>query len=201
MAGAGTVRAERYGRIVRDEATRAARRARGQSADPLACIVSGRVALDCELPLLATPGAPVAIVTASQASLPPCAARVEYVRAERDGLLDLPAALRALRERFGVRSLLCEGGPHLNAHLLGGGLVDELFLSVAPKVAGGDVASGEALRIVSGPALEHAVELKLLAALESDSYLFLRYGVRAPEDVSRAEGASRETTLRTSLAS
>jgi riboflavin-specific deaminase-like protein len=201
MAGAGTVRAERYGRIVRDEAARAARRKRGLTAEPLACIVSRRLALDCELPLLATPEARVAIITPSQASLPACAARVEYVRAGREGVLDLPAALRDLRERLGVRSLLCEGGPHLNASLLAASLVDEIFLSIAPKLAGGDAAGGEALRIVAGRGLERPVELQLRAVLESESNLFLRYCVRAPERVSRAEGASRETTPRTSLAS
>src|SRR5439155_764044 len=81
-----------------------------------------------------------------------CAARIEYIRCVRDGLLDLPASLAALHDRFAVRTLLCEGGPHLNSHLLAEGLVDELFLTVAPKVAGGDPASGESLRIVAGPA-------------------------------------------------
>jgi riboflavin biosynthesis pyrimidine reductase len=201
MAGAGTVRTERYGRIVAQESARQLRRRRGLSEEPLACIFSERLALDCELPLLATPQAHVAIITSSEASLPACAARVEYIRCMRDGLLDLPAALAALRERFGVRTLLCEGGPHLNSHLFAAGLVDELFLTVAPMLAGADPADGEALRILAGPALEQPVELELRAVLESESQLFLRYGVRAPERVSRAELVSRETTSSTSLAS
>ena len=201
MAGAGTMRTERYGRIIAQESRRQLRRSRGLSEEPLACIVSGRLALDCELPLLSTPQAHVAIITTSQASLTGCAARIEYIRCVRDGLLDLPASLAALHDRFAVRTLLCEGGPHLNSHLLAAGLVDELFLTVAPKLAGGDPASGESLRIVAGPALEQPVELQLRAVLENDSHLLLRYGVRAPERVSRAERVSRETTSSTSLAS
>lgn len=183
MAGAGTVRVERYRRLVRDERAREIRRERGLAEEPLACIVSGRLDLSHEIPILADPAAHVAIVTSSAASLPlseqaqsGSGAQIEYVRAVKDGLLDLPAAMAQLRERFGVRTLLCEGGPHLNAQLLAAGLVDELFLSLSPKLAGSD-AMGEALRIVSGPDFPEPIQLELVAALEQDSHLFLRYRV------------------------
>src|SRR5690348_17525467 len=45
LVGAGTVRMERYGRIVKDESIRRLRRERGLREEPLACIVSGRLAL------------------------------------------------------------------------------------------------------------------------------------------------------------
>jgi riboflavin biosynthesis pyrimidine reductase len=191
MAGAATVRVERYGRIIPDESRRQARVARGLSAEPLACIVSGRLALEGDIPLLADPAARVVILTSSAASLPAgAAAEIHYIRAERDGLLDLPAALAELRERFGVRTLLCEGGPHLNAQLLGAGLVDELFLSLAPVLAGGDpTAGGEALRILAGAELSPPVDLELLSVLEYDSSLFLRYGVRGRPDQTETPGA------------
>jgi riboflavin-specific deaminase-like protein len=182
MAGAGTVRAERYRRLVRDERSREIRRERGLAEEPLACIVSGRLALTSEVPLLADPNARVVILTTSAASLPEeCRAHIEYVRAARRGTLDpprldLPSAMSELRGRFGVRTVLCEGGPHLNSQLLAEGLVDELFLSLSPKLAGGDVAS-ETLRIVSGPEPDPPVALELVAALEHDSHLFLRYRV------------------------
>lgn len=191
LVGAGTARAERYRRLVREEPARALRRERGLQEEPLACIVSGRLALGPDIPLLADPQARVAILTPSQASLaaaePPVAegegalveAHIEYVRAERDGRLDLPSALAQLRERFAVGSVLCEGGPHLNAQLLAAGLVDELFLSLGPKLAGGDV-TGEALRILAGPDLDPPIELELLSVLEHSSSLFLRYSVRPP---------------------
>jgi riboflavin-specific deaminase-like protein len=175
MAGAGTVRTERYGRIVPDRARRRLRAERGLSEEPLACIVSGRLELPGDIPLLADPAARVVILTSSAASLPACAAHVDYVRARRDGLLDLPAALAELRERFAVRTLLCEGGPHLNAQLLAAGLVDELFLCISPRLAGGDPVAGEALRIIAGIELDPPAEMRLIEALESDSHLFLRY--------------------------
>jgi riboflavin biosynthesis pyrimidine reductase len=177
MAGAGTVRAERYGQLIRDDRGRQIRRERGLAEEPLACIVSGRLALDSEIPLLSEPGTRVAILTPSEASLPQdCRAEISYVRSERDGQLDLPGAMAELYKRFGVHTLLCEGGPHLNDQLLAHGLVDELFLTLSPKLAGGDAVS-ETLRIVSGPEFDPPLELALAAVLEQDSYLFLRYRV------------------------
>jgi riboflavin biosynthesis pyrimidine reductase len=180
LVGAGTVRTERYGRVIGDEGRRRLRAERGLSDEPLACIVTAGVALDTEIPLLADPQARVVIVTPSQASLPATAARVEYVRAEREGHLDLAAALRELRSRFGVQLLLCEGGPHLSLALVAAGLLDELFISLSPRLAGGEAASGEALRILAGPELARPLELSLLGALECESQLFLRYALSDP---------------------
>jgi riboflavin-specific deaminase-like protein len=178
MAGAGTVRVERYGRIIPNAATREHRLQRGLEDEPLACIVSARLSLPDDLPLLNEPAARVVIVTPSAASLTGASAQIEYVRADSDGRLDLRLAMRKLSERFGVRTLLCEGGPHLNGELLQAGLVDELFLSLAPKLTGGEDVTGEALRILAGATFSEPLELELLGALENESHLFLRYGVR-----------------------
>lgn len=195
MVGAGTVRVEGYGRMIAQESTRRLRLERGLSEEPLACIVSGRLSLPPDTPLLREPAARLVIVTPSAASLPASEAKVDYVRAAHDGRLDLPAALIELRERFAVRTLLCEGGPHLNSELLLAGLVDELFLSLSPKLAGGEDATGEALRILAGAEFLQPVELELLSALENESHLFLRYGVRA----SAPGRVSRETMPSSSL--
>ncbi len=178
LVGAGTVRAERYGPLVRDAAVRRRRVERGLSEQPLACIVSGRVALPSDLPLLADERSHVVILTPSDASLTGARAQLDYVRAERDGALELPRALSELRERYGVRTLLCEGGPHLNAELLLAGVVDELFVSLSPMLAGGEGTTGESLRIIAGAEFDEPLALELLSTLESDSHLFLRYRVR-----------------------
>jgi riboflavin-specific deaminase-like protein len=175
MVGAGTVRAERYGRIVRDPESRRRRAEDGRREEPLAVVVSNSLILDPALPLLSAPEAHVVVLTGSDGELAPCAAKVEYLRApcDGDGDVDLPRALTELRARFGVAVVLCEGGPRLNAELLQDGAVDELFLSVAPKLAGGT----EALRIVHGAELSPPAEMELLSVLESESHLFLRYAV------------------------
>jgi riboflavin biosynthesis pyrimidine reductase len=177
LVGAGTVRAERYHRLVRDEAHRRLRRERGLAEEPLACIVSASLSLTPEIPLLADPAARIAVLTPAPAGeLSGSATPVEYVRAAHDGLLDLPAALAELRTRLGVRTVLCEGGPHLNSQLFAAGLIDELFLSLAPKLAGG-ADLGASLRIISGPELDPPLELELLDAFASHSQLLLRYRV------------------------
>ncbi len=194
LVGAGTVRTERYGRIIPNPLARELRLKRGLSEEPLACIVSGRLALGEDIPLLAEPQARVVMLTSSEASLPAARAQIDYIRSVLEGRLDLGGGLRELRERFAVQSLLCEGGPHLCRQLLAEGLADELFLSLAPKLAGGEPSSGEALRILAGAELDPPVGLELMSVLESESALFLRYGVSAPERVSR------ETTASSSLA-
>jgi riboflavin-specific deaminase-like protein len=178
LIGAGTVRAERYRRLVKDESQRRLRRERGLSEEPLACIVSASLNLSPEtIPLLADPAARLVVITPSAtAELPAHTIPAEYIRTARHGLLDLPSALTELHTRLGVRTVLCEGGPHLNGALLAAGLVDKLFLSLAPKLGGG--ADGEASRrIVCGPELHPPVELKLCDVLESEGCLLLRYDV------------------------
>ncbi len=75
--------------------------------------------------------------------------------------------------------MLCEGGPHLFSQLLAAGLVDELFLSIQPMLAGGEPATGAALRILAGAELEPPAALRLTGVLESAGALFLRYDVSA----------------------
>jgi riboflavin-specific deaminase-like protein len=193
LVGAGTIRAERYGRLIKSEQTVRARRERGLAEQPLACIASGSVSLPADIPLLADSAARIVILTPSQATLAAASASISYVRAEREGRLDIPRALAELSERFGVRTLLCEGGPHLNHWLLSAGVVDELFLSLAPKLAGGESAGG--LRIIAGTELEPPVELELLSVLESESELFLRYGVRDSTSGRVCSATMRSTSL------
>jgi len=51
--------------------------------------------------------------------------------------INFRAALRWLREKWGVKRLLCEGGGELNDALFRAGLVDELYLTICPKIFGG----------------------------------------------------------------
>lgn len=72
-----------------------------------------------------------------------------------------------------MRSVLCEGGPTLNAHLLAANLVDELFMSVSPKLVGGK----DALTIVAGRPLLDPAEAELLWLLKGDGDLFSRWRI------------------------
>jgi riboflavin-specific deaminase-like protein len=167
MAGAGTVRIERYGPIVRRAEVRERRRAEGLPAQPLAVIVSRSLSIDPSVPLLADPDSTVVVITPAGGELQGCAARIEYVRTAtlRDGLAEL-------RERFGVRRILCEGGPSLNGSLAREGLIDELFLAIAPLLVG-DTEGARA--IVENGAPGTPVPLELRALLAHEAQLFARY--------------------------
>jgi riboflavin-specific deaminase-like protein len=170
MVGAGTLRIERYGRMVPDAERREQRRRAGLEPDPLAIVVSGSLDLPADLPLLQDPDSRVVIVTAAERSLEGVRAQVEYLRS---AAVDLPAALARLRSDHGVRAILCEGGPHLNASLLAQGLLDELFLTTVPVLAG---AAG-ALSIMDGAPLEAPLALSLRWMLEREGELFARYAI------------------------
>jgi len=152
MIGAGTMRAERYGRLVPNQEQRERRE---------------RLDLPWDAPLFTAGGGRVLIFTASEAEPPETATSLRIVRHE--GFVNLVEALRHLRQERGIRALLCEGGPGLHGELEGGGLVDDLFLTIAPKLAGGG-----ALRILEGE-LPSVADLELAWLLEEDGELFARY--------------------------
>jgi riboflavin-specific deaminase-like protein len=171
LIGAGTMRAERYGRVVADPAKRERREREGLPHDPLMVIVSGRLDLPWDAPLFTEGWGRVLICTTSEAEPPETPTSVRVVR-HADGV-DFPGLMRYLRAERGVRCLLSEGGPHVHAQLLDAGLVDELFVTHAPKLAGGD-----------GPGLaeglhEAARDLELVSLLheEDTGELFGRYRV------------------------
>lgn len=150
MIGAGTMRVERYGPM-----------------QPLVVLVSGRLDLPWDAPLFEDEEGRALIFTASETEPPETAASVEVVRHE--GAVNLPEALRHLRKERGIRSVLSEGGPHLHAQMQADGLVDDLFLTIAPKLSG-----GEAPRILEGR-LAAVADLELAWLLEDDGELYARY--------------------------
>jgi 5-amino-6-(5-phosphoribosylamino)uracil reductase len=170
MVGARTATVEGYHALVSDQARREQRQARGLSANPLAVVVSARLTVPASLPLLQDPDSRVIIVTASDQSLENCQATVEYIRHDH-ATASLEPVLRALREQYGVRSVLCEGGPSLNAALLREQLVDELFLALSAKL------SGEPTRLGIVAPLPHGdtTDLRLEWSLQAGHDLFLRY--------------------------
>jgi riboflavin biosynthesis pyrimidine reductase len=172
LVGTGTLRAEGYDRLVRDPGRRARRVDAGAEPDPVAVLIARRLEVPWDAGLFAAPDQPVLVyTTAPGADAPPpgVAAPVQIVSLPDPS----PAAVLADLRARGVRSLLCEGGPSLNRALLAAGLVDELFLTVAPLVTADD---GEP-PIVTGGALHPPGALALRWVLRHGDELFLRYGV------------------------
>jgi riboflavin-specific deaminase-like protein len=171
MIGAGTMRAEGYGRVIGDPAKRERREQEGLAADPLMVIISGRLDLPWDAPLFAEGHGRVLIFTASDMDPPGTETPVDVVR--HDGAVDLARAMGHLRTTEGVRALLCEGGPRLHAELIDAGLVDELFVTHAPKLAGG---TGPGI-VVGLPEAERPLELAWLLTDVVSGELFARYRV------------------------
>jgi riboflavin-specific deaminase-like protein len=170
LVGAGTVRAEGYGpgRIRTEYAALRARH--GQPPEVPIAIVS--ISLDLDLRSALFREARPLVITCAAAD----STRRTVVAADADLIVageqnvDLTAALSVLGER-GLRRVLCEGGPRLLGDLLHSRQLDELCLTVAPVVVGGD-----APRIAISHDARTPMALRTL--LEESGTLFARY-VRA----------------------
>ena len=79
-----------------------------------------------------------------------------------------------------MRSILCEGGPSLNAALLAAGLVDELFLTTVAQARGrrrGAHDHRQRAASERGAGVGEPVDARLRSLLECDGELFARYAV------------------------
>jgi riboflavin biosynthesis pyrimidine reductase len=107
--------------------------------------------------------------------LPPSS---EVVVLAGGGAVDAGAAMAEVRRRFGSGRVLTEGGPHVIGWLLGAGLLDELFLTVSPVLAGRDRTPRAGL--VAGLELlpDHGRWAHLRSVKRHGDHLFLRYDAR-----------------------
>lgn len=154
------------------------RRDEGRAADPALAVVtaSGRIE-----PKEGEAGQETLALTTRRGAdaLERSGAGVSEVAVVGDGeSLDGARIVGALRER-GFERILTEGGPRLMAQLLDARVVDELFLSVSPVLAGGGEPPGE--RSTLSPGVELLPDRRVPGSLRSvkrrHSYLFLRYGL------------------------
>lgn len=168
LVGATTIRSGKVGPHRLREDLRVRRTALGKPAPAPVIVVTRSLRLDWSHRLFTEAATPTIVVTcpAAMPSWPAGTAARPLVAGEAE--VDLAAAVRALRAEFGLRQLLCEGGPALATGMLAAGLVDELCLTVAPTLIGArhhtrpfGLASGQ--------------DLILTALYEQDGSLFARY--------------------------
>jgi len=176
MAGAGTVRAEGYGPARASDATRSARRQRGQKEVPQIAVVTRSLELDLASPLFTDAERRTIVITCTTADADRkvATAAVADLVVVGDTEVDLRAALAELRQR-GVEVVTCEGGPHLNGDLLLADLIDEWNLTLSPLLVGGDAG-----RSSRGPYPLLPAAMQLDRMLEDDHFLFTRW-VRDPD--------------------
>jgi riboflavin biosynthesis pyrimidine reductase len=158
---------------------------RGCAVHPAVAVVTAGGSLDPAHPALEE-GA--IVLTTKQAAVTlraavPAAAEVVAVNA--GDRVDLGLALAALRER-GHGVILSEAGPTVFGQLLARRLVDELFLTISPLVAGRSATVRFA--IVEGTELlpDATEPAELLSLRRSDDHLFLRYGFSRQPSVANS---------------
>jgi riboflavin-specific deaminase-like protein len=155
-------------------------------ADPLSArvpreLVQRRVALGL-------PPQPVGAIVTRSGNIPPVhpyyeSSTIVYVCSDNPVPVDIPTVevcrvhtvedvLTDLARR-GVRRVLCEGGPTLNSALLAAHLIDEIYMTLAPKLAGGEGP----LTLINGPRIDPMLRLNLRSIVEQDGEVFLRYAV------------------------
>jgi riboflavin biosynthesis pyrimidine reductase len=173
LVGAGTVRSEAYGpaRVGPDAQRR--RVERGQREQPPIAVVSGQGDFDYSSPFFADAQSRPIIVTTSDHldSVAQRAGDHADLVAAGTGRVDAEEAIAQLRAR-GFGHVLCEGGPGLNSDLARCGVLDELCLTLSPRVVGGDGP-----RIIAGAAFDPPIEPRLLHLLEEDGFQFLRFAL------------------------
>jgi riboflavin biosynthesis pyrimidine reductase len=172
LAGTGTLRTERYGRFTKDDRRRAVREAAGLDPEPYGVTLSRSLDLPYEIPLFQDPGARLVVYTDSDRDPEPCPARLDVVRLDD---LDPRAVVSHLRREYDVRCIVSEGGPTINGPFFAAGVVDELFLCVAPALLGGR----RPLTILDGD-LPAPLGLDLRQVIEHEDSLLVRYAVRSP---------------------
>lgn len=171
LVGAGTVRVEGYGGIGLDDADVAWRREHGYDDQPALAVVSRRLDLEPDHDVFGKAVRRPALVTtdAAHRRRGERFAHVADVIVCGEVAVDLATMLDVFANR-GWRRVLCEGGPHLFGTLLETGLVDEVCLTLAPRLVGGGAG-----RIVQGAAeLDRRFALAGLLT-DDEGFVFLRY--------------------------
>jgi riboflavin biosynthesis pyrimidine reductase len=173
LVGAGTARAEGYGPVMLDDQLRARRAARGQSDVPPIAVVTGTGNLDWSAPFFTEADARPVVVTTSACDTGARrrAEAVADVLIAGEERVDPAEALHQL-SLAGYRSVLLEGGPGLNADVVHAGLLDELCLTLSPRLVAGD-----GTRVLAGPELMPPLQLRFVHLLEQDGFLFARLAV------------------------
>jgi riboflavin biosynthesis pyrimidine reductase len=151
----------------------------GKAARPLNVIVTSSGTIDASNRVFASGDVPVLIATtekgASKIDRAPLPSTVEVRALAPDGPLSAASIVQATREATNGNRFLLEGGPQLMASFVDEHLVDELFLTLAPQVAGrGD---GERPGFVEGKtfAPDEPRWGRLLSVKRAEHHLFLRY--------------------------
>jgi riboflavin biosynthesis pyrimidine reductase len=159
----------------------------GKVGPPLNVVVTARGEIDLDLSLFQSGDVPVLIVTTTQGEehirAHSTSPTVQIAGVQGAGSLSAHAIVQAVCGRCQCNVILVEGGPQLLGDFFAEGLLDELFLTLAPQIAGRDTATSRP-GLVTGQlfAPEHPLWGALVSVKRGGSYLFLRYAFTTRDD-------------------
>jgi riboflavin-specific deaminase-like protein len=182
MCGARTVEISETILGTGGEKFRKLRLKRGLAEYSLRIIVSGSGSINPRAAIFKKHFSPVVILTTARASK----TRLRSLRMIADEVkvcgkreIAFAPALRWLRAKWGVTRLLCEGGGELNDALFRADLVDELHLTICPKIFGGrnapTIADGEGFSRLAGAA---ALQIRSFRLVGGEAFAVFRRAVR-----------------------
>jgi riboflavin-specific deaminase-like protein len=158
---------------------------RGLAEHNLRIIVSGSGSIDPRAEIFKYNFSPIIVLTtkrmtdSSRRRLQDLGATIK-ICGERE--INFLSALRWLHKKWGVKRVLCEGGGELNDALFRAGFVDEIHLTVCPKVFGGRNAPTIAEGIGFGK-LSRAAQFQLKSSCGIGDEMFLVYSASTSPDL------------------
>lgn len=184
MNGGATFRASGTSARLNDPGLEQWRLDRGMSASPIAAVLTRSGDLPPERRFFADQGFEAVIYLSSAA---PDTVRRRLESSGRPVVVvpeggEAVAALDHMNRALGASRVLVEGGAILNGELISQGLVDEYFLTLAPRLTGGDTAH-PAVQWPGEPTAAGIRQLSMVHARTAQSgELFLRYRVEQMRD-------------------
>lgn len=159
------------------------RRQLGKSAPPVQVVVTGTGEIDLNLPIFQEEQAEVVILTTQigkivlQQQSPP--AHLGILAVTETARIPAALIIETINHLIPEGLLLIEGGPHLVRYFLEEQLLNELFLTLAPQIAGRDMTLlRPGFTIGKNFAPEDPRWCRLVGLKQSQDYLFLRYRIR-----------------------
>jgi 5-amino-6-(5-phosphoribosylamino)uracil reductase len=159
----------------------ALREAEGRRPEPVHVVVSADGDVPWHAEVFSRPGTEVVVVTTERA--PASVHREATLREARVDVLvvgderaDIGGVARHLAGRWGVRTIVCEGGPRLYGAMLREGLVVDEFLTVSPLLLGDDGGGAHRPSLVEGVRFPvgGAPRSRLLGVRAGGDHLYLR---------------------------
>jgi len=144
---------------------------------PLRVIVSNSGRIAPTLRVFQSVGAPIVIFTTSKmpAATRDALASVADIFLHSTPTVDLSLSLSILRAGYGVKRLVCEGGGTLLRFFAAAGLIDELHLTICPRIFGGTGAP--TLAGMPGKFLPRSTQLRLVEMRRAGDECFTRWSV------------------------